>query len=122
MVGGNCVQDEVENWRRAFASPPAWWKRPLHHAQTLRVGNLFRRCGEQHYTRAESLGKFNAHMPEAAESDNSYVLTFANIPVAQGRIGGDARTEQRRRSREVELVRTRSTNFSLTTMLSEYPP
>src|SRR5260370_5221428 len=105
MVGGNCIQDEVETGRVLLHLLRVGGNDDFVNTKTPRVANLFRRCAEQHYTRAESLGKFNAHMPEAAESHNPNVLTFADIPMAQGRIRGDARAQQRRRSREVELVR-----------------
>src|SRR5260370_31275034 len=55
--------------------------------------------------RAESFGKFHSHVPEATKAHNADFLTFADIPVAQRRIRSNARAQQRRRARQIQLVR-----------------
>src|ERR1700724_2224537 len=49
---------------------------------------------EQHGVRAKSMGKFHAHVPQATKPDNADLLSFADLPMAQRRIGGDAGTEK----------------------------
>ena len=90
--------------------------------KTLGVGDSFLASGEQNYVRSEGFGKFHAHVPEAAEAHNSDFLSLADIPVPQRRVGRNAGAEQRRRASRSSLLRTRRTNASSTTMLSEYPP
>src|ERR1035441_6144548 len=55
---------------------------------------LGRGRGENHDLRAESAGKFHAHVAQATKTHDANSLARADFPVAQGRIGGDARAEQ----------------------------
>ena len=51
------------------------------------------------------MSELEAHVTEAAETDYAYLFVGADVPVAQGRPGGDARAEKRRDGGEVELGR-----------------
>ena len=82
MLGGNCVEDEVEAGEMLLHGLRVGGNDNFVNAQTLGVGDLLRRCAEQHHTRAESLGKFHAHVSEAAKAHNAYLLTLADIPMA----------------------------------------
>src|ERR1700757_2377157 len=53
----------------------------------------------------ESVGELHAHVTEAAQSHDAHFLAFANLPVVQRRVGGDAGTKQRSRPRSIETVR-----------------
>ena len=74
-------------------------------AEALRVRHLARRGGEEHDVRAEGLGELHAHVAETAEADDADLLAGADLPVAQRRIRGDARAQQRRGGGEIEVGR-----------------
>ena len=97
-----------------------------HHfvrAEALPVRDLARRGREEHDVGAEGVGELHAHVAQPAEADDADLLAFADLPVAQRRVRGDAGAQQRRRRRPGSgLSETRRTNASSTTMLSEYPP
>src|SRR5437764_6615572 len=54
--------------------------------------------------RSESLGKFHAHMPEAAQANNANLLSLANVPEPQRRICRNAGAQQRRCAGKIQLV------------------
>src|SRR5262249_14331587 len=47
-------------------------------------------------------GELHAHVAQAAEAHDSNFLSFADLPVAQRRVSGDAGAQQRRYGRKVE--------------------
>ena len=51
--------------------------------------------GELHDVRAEGVGELQPHVSESAQADDADLLARARAPVAQRRVGGDARAEQR---------------------------
>ena len=53
---------------------------------------------------AEGVGKFDPHMAQAAKTHNADLLPFAHVPMAQGRIGGDPRAEERSGASGVQFV------------------
>src|SRR5208283_5399415 len=74
-------------------------------SQTLRVFHLARRCCEDHRVRAHCVREFYSHVPEAAETDNTDLLAWANAPVVQRRVRRDARAEKRSNGSKVEICR-----------------
>ena len=77
-----------------------------HHfvgAQPQSVFRFVRRRRKQHDVGAEGMGEFDPHVAEAAETHDANFLTFLHLPVAQRRVGGDARAEQRSGRCEIEL-------------------
>jgi hypothetical protein len=53
--------------------------------------------------RAKSLGQFYAHVTESAETDDADLHAFADFVMAQGRVGRDARAEQGRGGRQIQI-------------------
>ncbi|MNV40938.1 hypothetical protein D3C71_1325590 [compost metagenome] len=54
--------------------------------------------------RAQGPRELHAHVAQATQADDAYLLARAYFPVAQRRIGGDAGAQQRRDGLEVQLV------------------
>ena len=54
--------------------------------------------------RAERMSELNAHMAKSTQTYNSDFLAGSDLPAAQGRIGGDARTKQRRNGDKLKSV------------------
>ena len=57
------------------------------------------------------MGELHAHVTESAEADDADFLARAGAPVFQRGIERDARAQQRRDGREVELVRNVQDEF-----------
>ena len=74
-------------------------------AEPPRVGGLARRGREQHDVGAERVRELHAHVAEPAEADDADLLAAGHAPVAQRRVGGDARAQQRRGAGGVEVGR-----------------
>ena len=119
MRRGSGVEDEVEtvDVRRHLLLVLRY-----HHfggAEAQGIFPLVRRGGEQHDLRAHGIGDLHRHMAESAKADHADLLSRADLPLAQRRVGGDAGTEQRRDRGQLSVWLMRSTYFSSTTMLSE---
>ena len=54
---------------------------------------------------AEGVGELEGHVAEAAQADDADLFSGADIPVAEGRVGGNAGAEERRNGGEVEIRR-----------------
>ena len=54
------------------------------------------RGGEDDGVGAESVRELDAHVAQSAEADDADLLALGDAPVAHGRVGGDAGTEQGR--------------------------
>ncbi len=65
-------------------------------AQAPRFLLLVGTAGEQGHLRAHRLGELDPHMAEAAQAHHRHLVPWADLPVAQRRVGGDARAQQRR--------------------------
>ncbi len=50
------------------------------------------------------MGKFHAHMPQPAKTDDADLLSLPDFPVAHRRIRGDAGAKKRRGARGVQLI------------------
>jgi hypothetical protein len=74
-------------------------------AEANSVGCLVGGRGEEDDAGAERFSKFHAHVTEAAKSHDSHLLSFANIPMTQRRIGSDASAEERRGAGRVQAIR-----------------
>ena len=72
--------------------------------QPQRVVALAGRCGEQHHVRAHRGGNFHAHVAKAAQTHDADLVARADIPLAQGRIGRDAGTQQRRHGSQLGRI------------------
>src|SRR6266849_7981114 len=48
--------------------------------------------------------KFHAHVPQSAKAYDADLLSFADIPMAHRRVGGNSRAEQWRRSGKVQTL------------------
>src|SRR5208282_5328376 len=68
------------------------------------VLRLVRRSRKQYDMGAERMGEFHSHMTQAAQAHDAHLLPFLYIPVPQRRIRRDARTEQRSRSRQIQIL------------------
>ncbi len=64
---------------------------------------LFGEVGEEHHVRAHRRRQLHAHVAEAAEAHDAHLAAGAHLPLAQRRVGGDARAEQRRHGRQLGL-------------------
>ena len=73
-------------------------------AERQRVGALVGRAAHDGHVRAEAGGELDRHVAETAQADHADAAARADVPGAQGRIGGDARAQQRGRPGEVEAV------------------
>ena len=74
-------------------------------AQAKRVLRLVRRRGEDDGVRPERMSEFDAHVAQPAETDDANLLALGHVPMAHGRIGGDARAKQRSGAGKVEIGR-----------------
>src|SRR6267154_2904963 len=93
VSGGHRVQDEIE-----AASVLVYLVRISRNdhfirAEAERVGGFVCGSGEKNNVGAESMSEFDAHVSQSAEADNTNLLSFANFPVTQRRVGGDACAE-----------------------------
>src|SRR6202022_2973672 len=59
------------------------------------VVGFLERSGELDDVGTEGAGKFEAHVAESTEADDANFTGFANLPMAQRRVGGDAGAEER---------------------------
>ena len=71
-------------------------------AQAPGVGLLAGGTAEQRDLGPQGLGQLQGHVPQPAQADHSHLAARTHFPVAQGRPGGDAGTQQRRRTGQVQ--------------------
>jgi hypothetical protein len=117
---GHRVEDEVQAVAVRLHLGRVLGDHHLGGAQALGVLGLVRRGGEEHHVRAHGRSQLHAHVAEAAEAHDAHLAAGAHLPLAQRRVGGDARAEQRRHGRQLGLgVVMRRTNLSFTTMWFE---
>src|ERR1700740_1268172 len=107
MTGGNTIQDEVEATGMLLHLIGILRDDDFIRAQALAVGDLVLRSGEENHMSPESVGELHTHVTEAAQSHDAHFLAFANLPVMQRRVGGDAGAKQRSRSRGIKTLRYR---------------
>ena len=105
MLGRDAVQDEVEGATMLGHRGGVGGNDDLMGAEAEAVGDLGRGGGEEHDVRAEGPGELHAHVTEAAEADHADLLARADLPMAERRIGRDARAEQGSRGGEVQALR-----------------
>jgi hypothetical protein len=91
-------------------------------AQPQRVLVLFGEVVKTTVCAPSAWANFTPMWPSPPRPTTPDFLALADLPVAHGRVGGDAGAQQRRGGGEVEVGRNFRTNRSSTTMLSEYPP
>src|SRR5947209_17681383 len=73
--------------------------------EAQRVGGFVRRGREEHDMRAECIAEFQSHMSQAPEPYYTQLLPFPHVPMAQRRVGGDTRAEQRSSSGRIKRIR-----------------
>ena len=64
-------------------------------AEARGVGLFFHRMAEDSDFRAHGVRQFDAHVAQAAESDDANILAGTGLPMLQWGIGSDTRAEQR---------------------------
>src|SRR5437773_12370156 len=69
----------------------------LVRAEPLRVPRFARRGRKEDQLRSESSREFHGHMAEPAESDDTYLLAFAHLPMPDCRLSCNAGAYQRSR-------------------------
>ena len=65
-------------------------------AQTFGIRFFGGRSAQHGDFGAEGGSDFYSHMSESAQTENTDFMSFAHVPVAQRRVGGDAGTQKRR--------------------------
>ncbi|PAV70940.1 hypothetical protein WR25_02188 [Diploscapter pachys] len=102
--GGYRVQNKVERALVRGHLVGVFRDDQILGAEALGVVTLVRRGREDIDLRAHRRGDLDAHVAEAAETDDADLLAGAHLPVMQRRIGGDAGAEQRRHGGKVLFV------------------
>lgn len=67
-----------------------------HHTarpQAVSVIGFSKRTGKERNFRPHSMSKFDRHISQSAQSDHAYLGVFADFPMTQGRVGGNACTQ-----------------------------
>ena len=93
VLSGNAVEDEVERARVLRHRCGVGRDHDLVRAQAQAIGDLGRRSREEHDVGTESTGELNAHVAEAAESNDADLLSRADLPMTQWGEGRDAGAE-----------------------------
>ena len=99
------VQDEVEAVGLRRHRVRVVRKHYLIGAEPQCIRALGLGCREQHHVCAERVGELDAHVAQAAESNDSDAMSLADLPVTKGGPRGDAGAEERRGGGRIELVR-----------------
>ena len=105
VICGDRVEDEVEAADVLRHLGLVSGDDDFIRAKAKSVGGLARRRGEEHGACAERMGKLHAHVAQPTQTDDADFLPFADLPMAQRGIGGDACTEQRSGASRVQAVR-----------------
>src|SRR6267154_765791 len=105
VSGGDAIQNEIEAAGVLLQLLGMFRNDHFVGAKSLRIGGLVGRSGEQHGVRAESVGELQAHVAEATEPDDAHFLSLADLPMMQGRVGGNAGAKQRRGAGRVKALR-----------------
>ena len=123
VLRGNGAEDEIETCRHGWPYRFRLSIRRCPSAPSFLASSRFDGGGGDDVgLRTEGGGEFHTHMAEAAEPDNADLLAFADLPVLEWRIGGDAGAEQGGDGVEGRLAGTLSTKSCVLTIWSEYPP
>src|SRR5208283_5908109 len=105
VFGGHRVQDEVEAAEMLLHLHFIGRDHHFVSPQTQRVCGLVRGGRKQHDVGTEGTGEFNSHVTEPAQSHDTYLLSTPHFPMTQRGVRRNARTKQRRRRRQVQLLR-----------------
>jgi hypothetical protein len=101
----NGVENEMEAVEVFFHLVLIAGDNDLVRAELQGILRFARRSGEQHHMSAKCVRKFHPHVTQAAQADNSDFFSFADFPMAQRGIGGDAGAQERRRRRQIHIPR-----------------
>src|SRR6266702_14441 len=101
----DAIQDAVE--RAGMLARPAIFLRKDHliSPEFLRVLNLRSRGRELNRVRSKGMRELQPHMSEPTQSDDPNLLARPGLPVLQRRVSRNARAEQWRSSRQVQILR-----------------
>ncbi len=102
MLVGDGVDDQVEAPRHRGHLRRIGGDHDMVGAQAARVGFLAGRAAEQRHLGAHGLGQLQPHVAQAAQTDDGHLAAGAHIPVAQRRVGRDARAQQRRGAGQIQ--------------------
>ncbi len=104
VLGGDRVEDKVEAVGGSLYLLGVRRDEEVLGAQLFRI--LFLGGGGAHDrdVRAKGYGELHAHMTEAAQTDDGYLMSLADLPVTERGVGRDARTKQGRCCGQVEFV------------------
>lgn len=103
VIGGDAIENEVE--RTGMLGHSRRVVRNYHFigTQSLGVFDFRGGCGENDGMGAEGVGKFHSHVAEATKADDADFLPLPDLPMPQGRVGGDTGTEQRSGTGKIEI-------------------
>ena len=104
MSDGNGVEEQVEAVHGCGHRLGIRGNQHLVGAQLPRVLPLLGRGRDHHHMGAHGVGELHPHMAEAPKTDDADLLARPDLPVFEGRVGGDARTQQRRSGGRIEMV------------------
>ena len=99
------IKDEIERIGRLLHASHVTRQNHLTRAKSLGIVRLAGRRGEQHHFGTHRLGEFDAHVTKTAQANNTYARVRTRLPFAKRRVCRDARAQQRRNTREIEIGR-----------------
>ena len=105
VVGGDCIEDEVEAAGVFGHLVCVAREHDLIGAEAECVFLLAGRGGEDNSVGSESVGELDAHVAQSTEADDAHLLALGHAPVAQRRVRGNAGAEQWSGSGEIEVGR-----------------
>jgi hypothetical protein len=96
VIGGDRVEDEVEAPGVFGHGVGVLGDDDLIGAQSLAVGDLALRGGEENRVRAKGVGELDAHVAQAAQADDTDSLSLGHVPLAERGVRGNAGAQERR--------------------------
>ena len=104
VIGGNCVEDEVEAAGVLFHLVGIAGDDDFVRTQAQRVVLLVGRSGKDDRVGPERMGKFYRHVAKAAQTDHANFLALGDTPVAHRRVSCYACAEKRPGPGEFEVA------------------
>ena len=104
-VGGHGAQDQVEGPPQGLEHALLAGRVEVVGAEAAGVGLLGAAVGDDGDVGAHGLGDLHAHVSEAAHAEDGHARAGAHVVVLEGRVCGDAGTQEGRAGGEVEGFR-----------------